>query len=40
MREKGVGYNGAVALECTPAKEFQTSCKEIDTKINNRGTSK
>lgn len=34
MREKGVGYNGSVALECLPAKEFQGVCKEIDSKIN------
>ena len=36
MREKGVGYNGSVALECTPAKEFEASCKEIDARINKR----
>jgi hypothetical protein len=34
MREKGVGYNGAVSLECLPSKEFQSVCKEIDNKIN------
>ena len=34
MREKGVGYNGAVSLECLPSKEFQGACKEIDNKIN------
>jgi hypothetical protein len=34
MREKGVGYNGSVSLECTPAKEFENSCKEIDARIN------
>jgi hypothetical protein len=34
MREKGVGYNGAVSLECLPSKEFQMACKEIDNKIN------
>lgn len=36
MREKGVGYNGSVALECTPAKEFEVGCKEIDARINKR----
>ena len=36
MREKGVGYNGAVSLECTPSKEFENSCKEIDARINKR----
>ncbi len=34
MREKGVGYNGSVALECLPSKEFAKACKEIDEKIN------
>ena len=34
MREKGVGYNGSVSLECLPSKEFQAACKEIDNKIN------
>ena len=36
MREKGVGYNGSISLECTPAKEFENSCKEIDARINKR----
>jgi hypothetical protein len=36
MREKGVGYNGSVALECLPSKEFENSCKEIDGKINTK----
>jgi hypothetical protein len=36
MREKGVGYNGSVALECLPAKEFQSACKDIDSKINKK----
>ena len=34
MREKGVGYQGNVALECVPSKEFEISCKEIDKKLN------
>lgn len=36
MREKGVGYNGVVALECLPAKEFENACKEIDGRINKK----
>ena len=36
MREKGVGYNGSVALECLPAKEFENACKEIDSKLNKK----
>lgn len=36
MREKGVGYNGSVALECTPAREFENGCKEIDARINKK----
>jgi hypothetical protein len=34
MREKGVGYNGSVSLECLPSKEFEVACKDIDKKIN------
>jgi hypothetical protein len=36
MREKGVGYNGSIALECLPSKEFETTCKDIDSKINRK----
>ncbi len=36
MREKGVGYNGSVALECLPSKEFENACKDIDGKINKK----
>jgi hypothetical protein len=36
MREKGVGYNGSVALECLPSKEFENACKDIDAKINKK----
>lgn len=36
MREKGVGYNGSVALECLPSKEFEAACKDIDSKINRK----
>lgn len=36
MREKGVGYNGSVALECLPSKEFENACKEIDGRINKK----
>jgi hypothetical protein len=36
MREKGVGYNGVVGLQCKPTKDFEDSCREIDEKINKK----
>jgi hypothetical protein len=34
MREKGVGYNGVVGLQCKPTKDFEDACRQIDAKIN------
>jgi hypothetical protein len=34
LREKGVGYNGAIGLECTPTKEFENACKQADEALN------
>lgn len=36
LREKGVGYNGSVGLECTPTKEFENACKQADDVLNSR----
>ena len=36
LREKGVGYNGSVGLECTPTKEFENACKQADDALNSR----
>ena len=34
LREKGVGYNGSIGLECTPTKEFENACKQADEALN------
>jgi len=34
LREKGVGYNGSIGLECTPTKEFENACKQADEQLN------
>ena len=36
MREKGVGYNGVVGLQCKPTKDFEDACRNIDAKINKK----
>jgi len=36
LREKGVGYNGSIGLECTPHADFQAACKQADDELNIR----
>ena len=36
LREKGVGYNGSIGLECTPHADFQAACKQADEELNIR----
>jgi hypothetical protein len=34
LREKGVGYNGAVGLECQPSADFEAACKQAEEELN------
>jgi hypothetical protein len=36
LREKGVGYNGSVGLECQPTSEFEAACKQADQELNGK----